>query len=40
MNVPAAQLMAAGSSGSHDTRLILAALIGIAVIIALITFSS
>jgi GntP family gluconate:H+ symporter len=30
--------MAAGSSGSHDTRLILAALIGIAVIIALITF--
>lgn len=38
MNVTAAQLIAAGSSGSHDTRLILAALIGIAVIIALITF--
>ncbi len=38
MNVSAAHLIAAGSSGSHDTRLILAALIGIAVIIALITF--
>ena len=38
MNVSAARLIAAGSSGSHDTRLILAALIGIAVIIALITF--
>jgi GntP family gluconate:H+ symporter len=34
----AAHLIAAGSSGSHDTRLVLAALIGIAVIIALITF--
>ncbi|MBV9821479.1 MAG: hypothetical protein JO144_04485, partial [Actinobacteria bacterium] len=33
-----ARLLAAGSSGGHDTRLILAALIGIAVIIALITF--
>ena len=32
-----AVLLAAGSSGSHDTRLIVAALIGIAVIIALIT---
>ena len=32
------RLLAAGSSGGHDTRLILAALIGIAVIIALITF--
>jgi GntP family gluconate:H+ symporter len=32
-------LLAAGSSGSHDTRLIVAALIGIAVIIALITFA-
>ena len=31
-------LLAAGTSGSHDTRLIVAALIGIAVIIALITF--
>ncbi len=39
MNVSAAHLIAAGSSGSHDTRLILAALIGIAVIIALITFA-
>ncbi|MEO6502487.1 MAG: SLC13 family permease [Jatrophihabitantaceae bacterium] len=39
MTVPAAaHLIAAESSGSHDTRLILAALIGIAVIIALITF--
>src|SRR6185437_15410890 len=36
MNTPL--LLAAGSSGGHDTRLILAALIGIAVIIALITF--
>ncbi|HEX4728592.1 MAG TPA: SLC13 family permease [Jatrophihabitans sp.] len=36
MNAPL--LLAAGSSGGHDTRLILAALIGIAVIIALITF--
>ena len=35
MNTPL--LLAAGSSGGHDTRLILAALIGIAVIIALIT---
>ncbi len=34
-----AVLLAAGSSGSHDTRLIVAALIGIAVIIALITFA-
>ncbi len=33
-----AQLLAAGTSGSQDTRLIAAALIGIAVIIALITF--
>ena len=32
-------LLAAGTSGGHDTRLILAALIGIAVIIALITFA-
>ncbi|HEU5270846.1 MAG TPA: SLC13 family permease [Jatrophihabitans sp.] len=32
-------LLAAGSSGSHDTRLIVAALIGIAVIIALITLA-
>ncbi|MDQ1743452.1 MAG: gluconate:H+ symporter, GntP family [Pseudonocardiales bacterium] len=39
MNVSAAHLIAAGSSGSHDTRLVLAALIGIAVIIALITFA-
>ncbi|HET6211200.1 MAG TPA: SLC13 family permease [Jatrophihabitans sp.] len=31
-------LLAAGTSGSHDTRLIVAALVGIAVIIALITF--
>ncbi|HEV2888254.1 MAG TPA: SLC13 family permease [Jatrophihabitans sp.] len=38
MTLTAAHLIAAGSSGSHDTRLILAALIGIAVIIALITF--
>ncbi|HEX8093768.1 GntP family permease [Jatrophihabitans sp.] len=38
MTVTAAHLIAAGSSGSHDTRLVLAALIGIAVIIALITF--
>ncbi|HJQ02197.1 MAG TPA: SLC13 family permease [Jatrophihabitans sp.] len=36
MNV---QLLAAGTSGSHDTRLIVAALVGIAVIIALITFA-
>ena len=36
MNV---QLLAASSSGSHDTRLIIAALVGIAVIIALITFA-
>ena len=36
MNAPL--LLAAGTSGGHDTRLILAALIGIAVIIALITF--
>ncbi|MDQ2836288.1 MAG: GntP family permease [Actinomycetota bacterium] len=35
MNV---QLLAAGTSGSQDTRLITAALVGIAVIIALITF--
>jgi len=33
------RLLAAGSSGGHDTRLILAALIGIALIIALITFA-
>ena len=38
MTSTAAHLVAAGSSGGHDTRLILAALIGIAVIIALITF--
>jgi gluconate:H+ symporter, GntP family len=38
VSVTAAELMAAGTSGSHDTRLILAALIGIGVIIALITF--
>jgi GntP family gluconate:H+ symporter len=38
VTVTAAHLIAAGSSGGHDTRLILAALIGIAVIIALITF--
>jgi GntP family gluconate:H+ symporter len=36
MNV---QLLAAGTSGGHDTRLIVAALVGIAVIIALITFA-
>jgi GntP family gluconate:H+ symporter len=36
MNGP--MLLAAGTSGGHDTRLIVAALIGIAVIIALITF--
>ena len=34
-----AVLLAAGGSGSHDTRLIAAALVGIAVIIALITFA-
>ncbi len=34
-----AVLLAAGGSGSHDTRLIVAALVGIAVIIALITFA-
>ena len=34
-----AVLLAASGSGSHDTRLIVAALIGIAVIIALITFA-
>lgn len=39
MSVTAAELIAAAGSGSHDTRLILAALIGIAVIIALITFA-
>jgi len=38
VTITAAHLIAAGSSGAHDTRLILAALIGIAVIIALITF--
>jgi gluconate:H+ symporter, GntP family len=38
VTLTAAHLIAAGSSGSHDTRLVLAALIGIAVIIALITF--
>ena len=32
-------LLAAGTSGGHDARLIIAALIGIAVIIALITFA-
>ncbi len=36
MNV---QLLAAGTSGGHDTRLIVAALVGIALIIALITFA-
>ena len=36
MNV---QLLAAGTTSSQDTRLITAALIGIAVIIALITFA-
>lgn len=35
---PAAVLAAAGTSGAHDTRLIVSALIGIAVIITLITF--
>jgi GntP family gluconate:H+ symporter len=35
----AVSLLAAGSSGGHDTRLVLAALIGIAVIIALITLA-
>jgi gluconate:H+ symporter, GntP family len=34
-----AALLAAAGSGSHDTRLIVAALVGIAVIIALITFA-
>jgi len=34
-----AVLLAAGGSGSHDTRLIVAALVGIAIIIALITFA-
>ncbi|HST49031.1 GntP family permease [Jatrophihabitans sp.] len=38
-HLASAHLIAAGSSGGHDTRLILAALIGIAVIIALITFA-
>jgi gluconate:H+ symporter, GntP family len=31
-------LIAAGSSGAHDTRLIGATLIGIAIIVALISF--
>jgi GntP family gluconate:H+ symporter len=39
VSVTAADLIAAGTSGSHDARLILAALIGIGVIIALITFA-
>ena len=32
-------VLAAGTSGGHDARLIIAALVGIAVIIALITFA-
>lgn len=35
---PAVRLLAAGDSGAHDSRLILAAVVGIALIIALITF--
>ncbi len=34
----AVQLLAAGNSGAHDSRLIIAALVGIGLIIALITF--